>query len=85
MELLGAPIFRSSEYFDFATALFDKSKHLQDLSELEDSQVELQLLCQRLSRCKVVHMLPTVPPHMLHNLALFDDQLCDSLSRVVRT
>ena len=30
-------------------------------------------------------MLRTVPPHMLHNNALFDEQLCNSLSRVVRT
>ena len=45
VELLGAPIFGSSEYFDFfAAALFDKVKCLQDLlPELEDTQVELQL------------------------------------------
>ena len=87
VELLGAPIFGSSEYFDFfAAALFDKVKCLQDLlPELEDPQVELQLLRQCLSCCKVVHMLRTVPPHMLHNLALFDDQLRNSLSGVVRT
>ena len=78
---------QTSEYFDiFAAALFDKVKHLQDLlPELEDPQVELQLLRQRLSCCKVVHMLRTVPPHMLHNLALFDEQLHNSLSKVVRT
>ena len=87
MDLLGAPIFGSSEYFDvFAAALFDEVKHLQDLlPELEDPQVELQLLHQCLSSCKVVHMLRTVPPHMLHNIALFDEQLRNSLSRVVRT
>ena len=88
VELLGAPIFGSSEYFDFfAAALFDKFKHLQQdlLPELDDPQVELQLLHQCLSCCKVVHMLCTVPPHMLHNLALFDDQLRNSLPRVVRT
>ena len=89
VELLGGPISGSPEYFDdFATALFDKVKYLQDLlSELEDPQVELQLLRQCLSCCKIVHMLRTVnvPPHMLHNLSLFDNQLRSSLSRVVRT
>ena len=87
VDLLGAPIFGSPEYFDvFAAALFDKVKHLQDLlPELEDPQVELQLLRQCLSSCKVVHMLRTVSPHMLHNIALFDEQLHNSLSRVVRT
>ena len=30
-------------------------------------------------------MLRIVPPHMLHNLALFDEQLCNSLSKVVRS
>ena len=75
MELLRALIFGSSEYFDvFAAALFDKVKRLQHLlPELEDPQIELQLLRQCLSCCKVVHMLRTVPPHMLHNLALFDE------------
>ena len=83
----GLLFFGSSEYFDvFAAALFDKVKRLQDLlPELEDPQVELQLLRQCLSCCKVVHILCTVPPHMLHNLALFDEQLHNSLSRVVRT
>ena len=77
----GALYFGSPEYFDdFATA------HLQDpLPELEDPQVELQLLCQCLSCCKIVHMLRTVPPHMLHNLSLFDNLLRSSLSQVVRT
>ena len=67
VELLGAPIFGSPEYFDvFAAALFDKLKRLQDLlPELEDPQVELQLLHQCLSCCKVVHMLRTLPSHML--------------------
>ena len=59
---------------------------MQDLlPELEDPQVEFQLLRQCLSCYKVVHMLRTVPPNMLHNLALFDEQLRNSLSRVVRT
>ena len=87
VELLGAPIFGSDQYFnDFTAALFDKVKHLQDLlPELEDPQIELQLLRHCLSCCKVVHVLRTVPPHLLHNLSRFDDQLCNSLSQVVRT
>ena len=60
--------------------------NLQDLlPDLEDPQVELQLLRHCLSCCKVIHVLRTVPPHKLHNLSLFDDQLRNSLSRVVRT
>ena len=48
VDLLEAPIFGISEYFDvFAAALFDRVKHLQDLlPELEDPQVELRLLRQ---------------------------------------
>ena len=62
VELLGVPIFRSSEYFDiFAAALFDKDICKTILPELEDPQVELQLLHQYLTCCKVVHMLCTVP------------------------
>ena len=81
VELLGAPIFGSDQYFnDFTAALFDKVKHLQDLlPELEDPQIELQLLRHCLSCCKVVHVLYTVPPHLLHNLSRFDDQLRSSL------
>ena len=87
VELLGAPIFGSDQYYeDFTAALFNKVKNLQDLlPDLEDPQVELQLLRHCLSCCKVIHVLRTVPPHKLHNLSLFDDQLRNSLSRVVRT
>ena len=85
VELLGTPIFGSPDYFDdFATALFDKVKHLQELlPQLDDPQVELQLSRHCLSCCKIVHMLRTVPPHMLCSFSLFDNQLRTSLSRVV--
>ena len=87
VELLGAPMFESTQYFDdFTTFPFDKVKHIQDLlPDLEDPQVELQLLRHCLSCCKIVHMLRTVPPHMLCNLPSFDDLLHVSLSRIVRT
>ena len=82
VELLGAPIFGSAQYFDdFTTALFDKVKHIQDvLPDLEDPQLEFQLPCHCLSRCKILHVLRTVPPYMLRNLPSFDDLLCVSLS-----
>ena len=79
--------FGSAQYLDdFTTTLFDKVKHMQDLlPDLEDPQVELQLIRYCLSCCKIVHVLHTVPPHMLRNLPSFDDLLHISLSRIVRT
>ena len=86
VELLGSPIFGSSKFFDdFTVSLFDKVHCLQDLlPRLEDPQMELQLLRQCLSCCKIVHILRTVPPHLLIHLSDFDNQLRSSLSHVVR-
>ena len=43
VELMGAPIFRSDQYYgNFTDVLFDKVKHLQDLlPDLEDPQAYL--------------------------------------------
>ena len=43
------------------------------LSDLEDSQVEMQLLCSCLSLCKINHLIRTVPPgRVTKQLSRFD-------------
>ena len=86
VELLDSPIFGSDKFFEnFTDSLFNKVQCLQDLlPDLEDPQVELLLLHQCLCCCKTVHILHTVPPHLLTNHSDFDDLLHLSLSRAVR-
>ena len=56
----------------FYYALFDKVKRFQDLlSESEDSQIELQLLCHCLGCYKIVHVLCTVPPYTCYTIFHF--------------
>ena len=53
------------------------------LLDLEDPHVELLLLHQCLSCCTIVHILHTVPPHLLSNFSDYDNLLCLSLSHAV--
>jgi len=82
--VLSSPIFGSDKFFDdFAISLFDKVHCLQNL--MPGLEVELQLLCQCLRSCiKIVHILHTMPPHLLSHLSDFDNQLRVSLAHVVR-
>ena len=90
VELLGSPIFGSTEFcffvlFDKLTvSLFHKVRCLQKLLPgFEDPQVELQLLHQCLNCCNIVYILRTVLPHLLSQLSDFDNLLRSSPARVV--
>ena len=86
VELLGSLIFGGSKFFDDFTVSFLTRFIVHNtyyLRRLEDPQMELQLLRQCLSCCKIVNILCTVPPHLLIRLSDFDNQLRSSPFHVV--
>ena len=79
LQLLGSPTYTESNYFfvQYLSARLTKVAAAQDsIAILEDSQVELPLLCSCLGSCKIIHLLHTVPFNMLQSfLNRFDVNL----------
>ncbi|XP_062512774.1 uncharacterized protein LOC134188624 [Corticium candelabrum] len=68
MELLGSPVFGSSDFFTncFKKRVDQVANTQSHLSDLENPQVELQLLRSCLSICKINHLLRS-PDHKIFN------------------
>ncbi|XP_062519145.1 uncharacterized protein LOC134194239 [Corticium candelabrum] len=88
MELLGSPVFGSSDFFTncFKKRVDQVANTQSHLSDLENPQVELQLLRSCLSICKINHLLRSVRPGVATStLSIFDEGLRRSLSRITRS
>ena len=78
MELLGSPVFGSSDFFTncFKKRVDQVANTQSHLSDLENPQVELQLLRSCLSICKINHLLRSVRPGVATStLSIFDEGL----------
>ena len=87
-ELLGSPVFGPDSFFDDSFGKkIDKVLFYQDqLTDLEDPQVELLLLRSCLSLCKVNHLLRTVPSDKVNvHLERFDTKLRSCLEAISRS